>query len=170
MAVCPAGEDNIGPFLEDRKDYISSVVKPLQERQETVFVLPGSDSETYVPGRFPKKNVKRVGGGLRAKSVENFLESLPIIFQRGQAEGLNATYHFTFKGAETREATVIIREKTIEVKDGHLGAANLSVRADSDTWVKFLAKEKNILGAMIRGKIRVKGSLALLKAFAKCFP
>lgn len=170
MAVCPAGEDNIGPFLEDRRDYIASVVKPLQERQETVFVLPGSDSEAYVPKRFPQKSVKRVGNGLRAKSVENFLQSLPIIFQRGQSEGLNATYHFTFKGAETREATVIIREKTIEVKDGHLGTANLAVKADSDTWVKFLAKEKNILGAMIRGKIRVKGSLALLKAFAKCFP
>ena len=30
MAVCPAGEDVIGPFLQDRKGFLEAVVNPLQ--------------------------------------------------------------------------------------------------------------------------------------------
>ncbi len=170
LAVCPAGEDLIGLYLEDRKGYIASVVRPLQERQETVFVVPGSDAEAHVPRHFPQKTIKRVGNGLRPDSIRTFLESLPLFFQRGQSEGLDATYHFTFTGAEDAKSTVIIRDKNVEVKDGHVGTPNLRVEADSQTWVSFLVKETNILWAMLRRKVKVKGSPALLKAFAKCFP
>jgi hypothetical protein len=41
-SVCSAGLDLIGPYLENRKEYLLSVVKPLQERKENVYVLPGS--------------------------------------------------------------------------------------------------------------------------------
>src|ERR1041384_1264334 len=34
MPVCPAGEDVIGPFLQNRKEYIGEVVEPLQEKGE----------------------------------------------------------------------------------------------------------------------------------------
>ena len=61
-------------------------------------------------------------------------------------------------------------EKTLEVMEGHVGKPNLRVKADSETWVKFLAKERNMVWAMVRGKIRIKGSPARLKAFARCFP
>jgi ferredoxin len=170
LAVCPAGEDHIGLYLEDRKGYTASVVRPLQERQETVFVVPGSDAEAHVPRHFPQKTIKRVGNGLRPDSIRTFLESLPLFFQQGQSEGLDATYHFTFTGAEDAKSTVIIRDKNVEVKDGHVGTPNLRVEADSQTWVSFLVKETNIFGAMLRRKVKVKGSPALLKAFAKCFP
>lgn len=66
--------------------------------------------------------------------------------------------------------TVIIRNKTIEVQEGLMGTADIRMTADSQTWVGFLAKEKNLLWALIRGKIRIKGSPALLKRFAQCFP
>lgn len=170
LAVCPAGEDLIGPYLDDRKGYMASVVKPLQERRETVFVVPGSDAEAHVAWRFPHKAIKRVGNGLRANSAKGFLESLPLLFQKEQSEGLDATYHFTFTGAEDAKGTVVIQDKTLEVKKGHEGSPNLRLKADSETWVRFLAKETNMMWAMVRGKIRIKGSPALLKAFARCFP
>src|SRR5215831_18023244 len=45
MAVCPAGEDVIGPYLQDKQRHMREVVKPLQERSEPVYVVPGSDAE-----------------------------------------------------------------------------------------------------------------------------
>lgn len=36
LAVCPAGEEEIAPFLGDRKRFLEEVVKPLQEKRETV--------------------------------------------------------------------------------------------------------------------------------------
>jgi hypothetical protein len=44
MAVCPAGEDVIAPFLTDRKQYLETVVKPFQNKPETVFVVRESDA------------------------------------------------------------------------------------------------------------------------------
>lgn len=170
MAVCPAGEEMIGPYLEDRKAYMASVVKPLQEREDIVYVVPGSDAEAHTTRRFPKKVVKTVGNGLRPRSVANFLGALPLIFQSKQAEGIDATYHFTFTGAEEITSTVSIRNKGLEVQDGHHGSADMHVTADSQTWISFLSKEQSLLGALLGRKIRLKGSPSLMKAFARCFP
>jgi ferredoxin len=170
LAVCPAGEEVIGPFLDDRQAYVNEVVKPFQENVESVYVVPGSDAQAYVSKRFPHKKVRLVGNGLRAGSVRSFLEALPILFQREQAEGLNATYHFTFTGSEDLAGTVDIRHKQISVQPGHVGNADLSLTADSRTWVEFLAKEKGLLPALLQRKIRLKGSPRLMKQFARCFP
>jgi NAD-dependent dihydropyrimidine dehydrogenase PreA subunit len=170
MAVCPAGEDVISPFLDERKQYLDQVVKPLQHKEETVYVVPDSDAEEYVTRRFPQKTTKRVGNGLRPKSVQGFLDGLPLIFQRGRSKALEATYHFTFTGEEEREATVEIRNQSLAVRAGHVGSPDLRVTADSRTWLQFLAKERNIAWALLRRKIRIKGSPRLLLAFGKCFP
>jgi Fe-S-cluster-containing hydrogenase component 2 len=171
MAVCPAGEDVIGPFLSNRKSFLQEVVKPLQEKEETVYVVPGSDAEEHVVRRFPNKKAKRVGNGLNGtRSIRGFLNGLPLVFQRGKAKGLEATYHFTFTGAENVRATIIIHNQTLQVSEGHRGKADLSVTADSRTWLGFLAKERNLVWALLRRKIRLNGSPRLLLAFSKCFP
>jgi hypothetical protein len=46
----------------------------------------------------------------------------------------------------------------------------LHVTADTETWLGFLAKERSLLWAILRRKIRIKGSPRLLVAFGKCFP
>lgn len=170
MAVCPAGEDVIGPFLMDRKEFLKEVVKPLQDKVETVYVVPGSDAEVYVARRFPHKLVKRVGNGLRPRSIRGFLGGLPLAFQRQQAVGLDATYHFTFTGKEEAKATIFIRNQTLEIQNGHAGTPGIHVIADSHTWLGVLAKERSLVWALLRGKIRIKGSPRLLLAFGKCFP
>jgi NAD-dependent dihydropyrimidine dehydrogenase PreA subunit len=170
MAACPAGEDVIGPFLADRKGFLADVVNPLQEKTEPVYVIPGSDAEAYVTKRFPHKRPRRVHGGRRPRTIGSFLLALPHLFQRHQSEGLSATYHFTFTGAEPAAATVAIRDKTIRVEPGHVGRADLQVTADSHTWLGFLAKERSLVWALIRRRIRLKGSPRLLRAFGRCFP
>ncbi len=170
LAVCPAGEDVIGPFLTDKSGHLQVNVRPLQDKQETVYVVPGSDAEAYVARRFPHKTTKRVGNGLRPRSIQNFLTGLPLVFQREQSAGLDATYHFTFTGEQERRATVVIRDKTVQVSEGHVGTAGLRVTADSQWWLGFLAKERNLLWGLLRRRLRLKGSPRLLLAFGKCFP
>src|SRR4030095_4109556 len=171
MGVCPAGDDVLAPFLTDRPQYLKDVVRPLQDKEETVYVVPKSDAEEYVARRFPHKQIKRVGNGLnRLKSIQSFLNGMQLTFQPGRSKGLDATYHFTFTGAEQRHATVKIRDQKMEVTEGHNGRADIAVRADSQTWLGFLAKERNLVWALLRRKIRIKGSPRLLLAFGKCFP
>jgi ferredoxin len=170
MAACPAGEENIGPFLEDRKAYLERVLKPMTDKAEDIYVVPGSDSEEYVPRRFPHKRIKRVFNGVRPSSVENFLGNLAVLFQRGKAKEMDTTYHLSFYGSETAEATVIIKQGTLQVLPGHQGKADLALKADSDTWISFLTKEKSLLPALLSGKMKIKGPPRLMKAFAACFP
>src|SRR5947199_5134429 len=59
LSVCPAGEEVIGPYLTDRAGHLREVVRPLQEQQETVYVVAGSDAEEHVARRFPLKTIKR---------------------------------------------------------------------------------------------------------------
>ncbi len=170
LAVCPAGEEVIGPYLTDKAGHLRDTVRPLQEKEETVYVVAGSDAEDHVARRFPLKTIKRVGNGLRPRSIQQFLSGLPLTFQRGKAAKLNAVYHFTFTGREEKQATVSIRDGTLQVQDGHQGEADLRVTADSETWLGFLAKERSLLWALLRRRIRIKGSARLLVAFGKCFP
>jgi alkyl sulfatase BDS1-like metallo-beta-lactamase superfamily hydrolase len=142
----------------------------LQEKQETVYVVAGSDAEGHVARRFPLKTIKRVGNGLRPRTIQRFLSGLPLVFQPGKSAKLKAVYHFTFTGKEPKEATVTIQEGTLQVHNGHQGEADLKVTADSETWLGFLAKERSLLWALLRRRIRIKGSPKLLVAFGKCFP
>jgi ferredoxin len=171
MAVCPAGDEVLAPFLTNRPQYLKDVVKPLQEKPETVYVVPGSDAEEYVAKRYPHKTIKRVGNSLnRLRSIPAFLNGLTMTFQRNQAKGIERTYHFTFTGREECQATVTIREQKIKVEDGRVGSADLHVTADTDTWLGFIAKERSLVWALLRRKIRIKGSARLLQDFARCFP
>jgi epoxyqueuosine reductase QueG len=170
ISVCPAGEDVIAPFLTDKAGFLNAVVKPLQEKQETVYVVRGSDAEAHVSKRFPHKSPKRVRGSLTPRTIDGFLAGMPIAFQRKQSAGLDAVFHFTFTGNERRLATVVIRDQVIRVSEGHEGEAALHLTADSETWLGFLAKERSLLWALLRRKIRISGSPRLLLAFGKCFP
>ena len=160
----------IGPFLTDRKAYLQEIVRPLQEKEETIYVAKNSDAEDNVAKRFPHKTIKFVGNSLRPNSIKVFLNGMPNVFQPGKSAELNATFHFTFTGDEQRQATVVIQQQRISVKEGHVGQPDLHVTADSRTWIGFLRKEKNVVWALLRRKIRLDGPLKLLVAFGKCFP
>lgn len=61
MAVCPAGEDVLEPYLEDRKEFMDLVLRPLQNKAETIYVNDGSPAKDHVERRFPNKKVKVIG-------------------------------------------------------------------------------------------------------------
>src|SRR5947199_10591979 len=81
LSVCPAGEEVIGPYLTDKAGHLREIVRPLQEKEETVYVVPGSDAEDHVARRFPLKTIKRVGNALRPRSIRRFLSELPLTLQ-----------------------------------------------------------------------------------------
>jgi ferredoxin len=170
LAVCPAGEDVIGAYQSDKKSFLQNIVDPLQEKKETIYVIPRSDAESYVARRFPHKRVKRIASGLRPTNVDNFLGSLRALFQRGQAGKLDAVFHFVFTGESRRRATVVIANKSLRIMDGLVGAPSMTITADAATWIRFLRKEASLPLAMLRFKIRLRGDPRLLVAFGRCFP
>jgi len=169
LAVCPAGTDLISSFTEDKRAYVKSVVEPLGSKEEPVYVVPGSDAEDYAQRRFPHKQLRRVGGGLRPRNIRGLLDGMPLVFQRGKAKGLAATYHFTFTGTHARMATISIRDRKLTIAEGHVGSADISVTTDATAWLEFLYKERSLPWMLLTRKLRIKGRPSLLTAFGKCF-
>ncbi len=170
MAVCPAGDDVLGPYLESKKEFTDEVLRPFQSKQESLYVVRGSDAEAHARKRYPHKTIRYVRSSLRPRNIRTFLQGLHSSFQRQAAGGLKAVYHFTFFGREVAETTISIREGKLQVEQGLRGTANLRVVADSDTWLGFLARERSLLWALLTRRIRLGGNPKWLLAFGRCFP
>ncbi len=170
LAVCPAGHDVIGPYLADRNRHVAEVVEPLTSRTEPIYVLRGSDAADYVARRYPHKTVRFVRSSARATSIHGFLVGMRLTFQPGKAKGLNATYHFSFTGADAAEATVVIRDRRLTIQPGRVGKADLTIMADGASWLRFLAKELSVPRLILTRALRLKGPVRLMAAFGKCFP
>jgi Fe-S-cluster-containing hydrogenase component 2 len=67
LAVCPAGEDVIEPYLDNRKGFMDLVLKPLQDKKETLYVLPNSEAKRHAERRYPHKQVKVVDSGISGR-------------------------------------------------------------------------------------------------------
>jgi epoxyqueuosine reductase QueG/putative sterol carrier protein len=170
IAVCPAGEDVIRPFLDDRGGYLGAVLKPLTEKDETVYVVSGSDAEAHVKKRFPHKSAKVVRSSLRPASASTFFRAIPLTFQRGPAKGWKATFHFELSGPDAVTATVRIDDGELEVLDGLVGEPDVAVRATGSLWLDIVTKKRNPTLAVLTGRLKVKGDRSLLARFAECFP
>ena len=170
MAVCPAGEDVIGPYLASKKNFADDVMRPLQAKHEPVYVVPGSDAEAHVRKRYPHKTIRPVRGLLRPRNIASLLFGIQVSFQRHAAGKLDGIYHFVFTGNESAESTITIRDGKLTVEKGLLGKPSIKIVADSETWLGFLAGERNLLWALLTRRIRLQGNPKWLLAFKRCFP
>ncbi len=176
MAVCPAGEDVIGPFLGDRKQFMAQVVRPLQEKVETVYVVPGSDAEKHALRRFPHKPVRRVSNGMRPVSIEGFLRGLPLSFQRDAAAEVELLrVHFVFTSADEQAdkqsivATVEIERGKLRVHRELVGEPTVRVECDAKAWLGLLSGERKMLALLLSRKLKVKGPPEAMRRFQSLF-
>jgi ferredoxin len=170
IAVCPAGEEVMRPFLEDRPGFLRSVVQPLTSKTEPVYVVAGSDAEAHVQRRFPHKRLRVVQSSLRPSNAKAFFSALPLVFQRGPARGLRATFHFELADPEPVLATVRIDDGSLSVEEGLVGAADLLVSATTEVWLDVVNHKRNPVWAVLTGRLKTRGDRSLLERFAACFP
>jgi Fe-S-cluster-containing hydrogenase component 2 len=144
IAVCPAGEDVLGGWVDRKADHLREVVRPLTEKEEDVYAVAGSDAAAHVAKRFPKKRLRVITSSLRATSARGFFRGLPLTFQRGPARGLSATFHFELTGNDGARATVRIHDGELEVIEGELvGDADVTVRASTAVWLDVVSKRRS---------------------------
>jgi len=175
MAVCPAGDDVLGPFLDNRAQFKKEVLKPLTQKEEDIYVVRGSDAEAHTRKRFPHKRIRRVKNGLRVATIPAFLWGMPLRFSARAAGDLDAVYHLRFTEAEGEShlATVQIRDGAIDVQGGHQGTADLELTADSASWLAIVNGQRPLWGIVLdvlMGRLRPRGKLSLLRTFQACFP
>jgi hypothetical protein len=145
-------------------------MKPLTEQEETIYGVAGSDAETHVRKRFPRKRVRVIRSSLRPTDIRAFFRSIPLTFQRGPARGWKGTYHFDLTGEHPVQATVRIDDGTLAVEDGLVGEPDVRVRADGAVWLEIVTKKRSPVLSVLTGRLKVQGDRSLLPRFSACFP
>ena len=95
QAVCPAGDDVIGPYLSDKAQWRRDVVVPLLRSEENVYVTSGSRAER-VARRNPSKRVRYVDYQPRLSTPANFVLGLRHRFDRTRAAGVSVRVELRF--------------------------------------------------------------------------
>lgn len=168
MSVCPAGENVLGPFLQDRKQYSDDVVKPLQDKKELIYVLPNSDAEESVPKNFPNKEIKRVNWSLKFDDPFSYLFDLTLTFQRRQAGKLSANYHVVFTDFGFT-ATININKRKLDINFEQLGEADATMTTTFESFRKFFHFDANIDALIENHEIEFSGDLDKLYHLHRCF-
>jgi hypothetical protein len=84
MAVCPAGEDVIGPYLASKKDFADDVMRPLQAKREPIYVVRGSEQmrcRSVIPvrhGKFAARNIAACCGSRDAPAPRRWKLTPPF--------------------------------------------------------------------------------------------
>lgn len=170
ISVCPAGEDVLQPFLEDRAAFVQRFVKPLQDKAEIIYVLDGSDAQEHTARRFPNKTVKTVSWTVLDASGPSLLFNMRLSFQRRKSKGLDARFHLTFTGEDEISGTVTVRQRAIEVDFGLKGDADVAVKLSGPAWIDLLARKVDVAAAVEQGRVAVEGDPDLVAKFVACFP
>lgn len=163
MAVCPAGEEVLPHYHQDKKQYVDDIVRPFIDKSEPVYVRRGTYAEKTAL-RFPNKEIRHIRNPTRPGSIDGFLGGLRLVFNPLKAKGENAILQFQFTGSDSRTATISIQDGRLEVQEGPTQNADLKITVDAETWLKIVNEEITPILPVLTGKLKLKGNpLALLR-------
>jgi epoxyqueuosine reductase QueG len=167
MAVCPAGEEVIPPFLENSKSFVNDILRPLKEKVEPVYVRKGSRAER-IASKNQAKEIRHIKSPYRPQNIDFFLRGAKLQFNPEKAKGLDLIIQFRFYGEENLDAFVKITDQKLKAERGEHDQPNIEISVDSKTWLKIVNKETSLLWSILTGKLKSKGNPLLLKKFENC--
>ena len=170
VAVCPAGEDVIGPFLDNQKDFRRKVMGPLTSVAETVYVLTESDAQSSVTKRFPSKKVSAVDWTIRAGEPYSFLFGLTLTFQRRKAKNLQVAIHLTITDYPGLDAAIHISNQQITVDLGAPKTSDAHLALDWPTLQKLFDSSQPVNTFIASGSVTLEGNATLVEQMRACFP
>ncbi len=122
QAVCPAGDDIIGPYVADRAAWRRDVALPLIHKVEPVYVQSGTRAET-VARRNPAKRVRYLDYRPSRSTAANFTLGLQHQFDPARAATTTVAVQFALP-----DGTVDVR-----IANGRIEASVAAPDAGSDT-------------------------------------
>lgn len=86
---------------------------------------------------------------------------MPSRFNKDAAKGLNAIYQFDLSGDAGGKWQVIIKDQSIEVKEGQHPSPNVTLSMAAQDYLDMLAGKLNGQMAFMSGRLRIAGDLGL---------
>jgi ferredoxin len=142
QAVCPAGEDVIGPYMADKAAWRRDIMVPLLRKQESVYVTSGTRAE-HVALRNPSKRVRYIDYRPELSSPANFSLGLRHRFDATRANGVGAVIEFAFPDGSVTLATIRDGQLTLGSSHdiSHDSAPDAVVTLSGNEYIQLLHPE-----------------------------
>ncbi|KPA97747.1 SCP2 sterol-binding domain-containing protein [Pseudomonas asplenii] len=101
-------------------------------------------------------------------AVAKAVEAMKAKFNPAAAAGLNVV--FGFRIDETQHFSLIVKDKTCELKEGENPDANVTLVTDSHTMEGIVKGDTDGMQAFMSGKLRVEGDMMLSMKLSELFP
>jgi ferredoxin len=134
QAVCPAGEDVIGPYLADRKRWRDDVVLPLVHLKEPVYVASGTPAEQAAK-RKKAKHVRYIDFQPDVSTAANFRLGILHRFDSSRAVGAAVRIEFDFPDGRV---SVVIENGRISVSTEPLAESDAVVTCGDQHYIRLL--------------------------------
>ena len=111
----------------DKGAYVKDVVDPLVGREEPVYAVPGSDPEDFPQKRFPHKQLRRVGGGLRPRTIRGLLDGMPLRVSSAEKRKVSPLpIDFPFTGARSAHDDDLCSRSKTHNRGGQNGVISMT--------------------------------------------
>ena len=101
-------------------------------------------------------------------TVDQVIESMPRRFHPENCKKIEAIYQWALDKPE-RTFHVKIDKGTFELNDGAHPSPNVTIMCDTEVYLKLVNGQMKDVMAVVTGKLRVKGNLALAQKLGKIF-
>jgi putative sterol carrier protein len=94
-------------------------------------------------------------------NAKQAFEMMPTRFNKEAAKGLDAIYQFDLSGDGGGKWQVIIKDQTVQVKEGANPSPNITISMTAQDYLDMLSGKLNGQVAFMSGKLRIAGDMGL---------
>lgn len=105
----------------------------------------------------------------RFHTIDEVMASYPDRFYPEKARGVNGVIQFVFTGDGGGSYYMVIRDQTLRIEEGDADDPTVTVTAPIEAWISVNNGETNPMGLLMKGQLKVKGSLAMAAKFQTMF-
>ena len=181
----PIKKDSLTPKQEKDIDELSQLfVKKHVQPKEVSILTPNDDLESIIYDDYAKEPTAQRPTIVRQASFNELTESTPVQksrtvkqitmsmphhFEPHLSNGLSAVFQFNISGQESFNGYITIKNTECHYTDGQAKEPDITIIADSSTWLDVLNKKLTAQKAFMMGGIKVRGDFVLLTRFDSLF-
>jgi len=140
QAVCPAGDDIIGPYMADKAAWRREIALPLIHKQEDIYVQSGTRAEK-VARRKKNKRIRYIDYRVDVSSPANFMLGLKHRFDPARAQQVSTTVTFAFPDGSSQTAS--IANGDLRVHDVATETSDATLEVFGESYIRVLHPDVN---------------------------
>ena len=102
-------------------------------------------------------------------TIEDVVASYPGRFYPDRAKGVDGVIQFIFTGQSGGAYFLVIHDQQLDVEEGDHPDPTVTITVPAEAWLQVNNGETSPMGLLMKGQLKVRGSLAMATKFQTLF-